>query len=62
MDKNVEIKYEIIAIFDKGDTLKWEFDSLTKTKTRYEEIKKYKGLKDLKCNQIMVTIEKVNLF
>lgn len=62
MDKKVEIKYEIIAIFDKGDKLEWEFDDLEKTKTRYEEIKRYKGLKDLKCNQVTVTIEKVNLF
>lgn len=62
MDKKVEIKYEIIAIFYKGDTLRWEFDTLEETKTRYEEIKGYKGLKDLKCNQITVTIEKVNLF
>ena len=62
MDKKVEITYEIIAIFDNGHKLEWKFDSLEKTKTQYQEIKGYRGLKDLKCNQITVTVEKVNLF
>lgn len=40
--------------------MEWEYNTLQEAKTQYELVKKYKGLKELKCNQIKT--EKVNLF
>ena len=60
MDKKIEIKYEIIATFGIGTKMEWEYNTLQEAKTQYELVKKYKGLKEIKCNQIK--IEKVNLF
>lgn len=60
MDKKLEVKYEIIAIFVIGTKIEWEYNTLQEAKTQYESVKKYRGLKEIKCNQI--TIEKVNLF
>lgn len=59
MEKIKEVKYELVAIF-KDTEIKWEFDTLNEAKEQYESAKKYKGVKDLKCNQITTTI--MNLF
>lgn len=60
MDEKLEIRYEIIATFGTGTKMEWECNTLQEAKTQYELVKKYKGLKEIECNQI--TTEKVNLF
>lgn len=57
--KIVEVKYEIVAIFENGE-LKWELETLDEATQKYGEVKNFKRLKKLECNEIVKT--KVNLF